>query len=45
MKPNTPLQGTAEKLRFSVPSALRAPATPELARWSVYESLLLVPAP
>jgi len=27
-------EGTAEKLRFSVPSALRAPAAPHLKRWS-----------
>ena len=29
---NPPLQGTPEKLRFSVPSALRAPVAPYLER-------------
>ena len=28
------IQGTPEKLRFSVPSALRAPAAPQLKRWA-----------
>jgi hypothetical protein len=30
--PNLPLQGTPEKLRFSVPYGLRPPVAPELAR-------------
>ena len=30
--PNPSLQGTPEKLRFSVPSGLRPPVAPELAR-------------
>lgn len=30
---NPPLQGTPEKLRFSVPSGLRPPVAPELARY------------
>jgi hypothetical protein len=30
--PNHSFEGTAEKLRFSVPSALRAPAAPQLKR-------------
>jgi len=29
---NPPLRGTPEKLRFSVPSGLRPPVAPELAR-------------
>ena len=32
MAANPAVEGTAEKLRFSVPSALRAPAAPHLAR-------------
>jgi len=32
--PNPPLQGTPEKLRFSVPFGLRPPVAPELARWA-----------
>lgn len=32
MRANPPLQGTPEKLRFSVPSAVRALVAPELAR-------------
>jgi len=28
--PNSPLQGTPEKLRFSVPSGLRPPVAPDL---------------
>jgi len=32
LMPNPPLQGTPEKLRFSVPSGLRPPVAPELAR-------------
>ena len=31
---NPSVKGTAEKLRFSVPSALRAPAAPYLQRWA-----------
>jgi hypothetical protein len=31
--PNRRFEGTAEKLRFSVPSALRAPAAPQAKRW------------
>lgn len=34
MGANPPLQGTPEKLRFSVPSGLRPPVAPELARWA-----------
>ena len=34
MRPNQSFQGTAGKLRLPVPSALRAPATPELKRWA-----------
>lgn len=30
--PNPPLQGTPEKLRFSVPYGLLPPVAPELAR-------------
>jgi hypothetical protein len=32
--PNPSFQGTAGKLRLPVPSALRAPAAPELKRWA-----------
>jgi len=32
LAPNPPLQGTPEKLRFPVPSGLRPPVAPELAR-------------
>jgi hypothetical protein len=32
MWPNHRFEGTAEKLRFSVPSALRAPAAPQAER-------------
>ena len=33
-RPNPSLQGTVEKLRFSIPSALWASAAPELERWA-----------
>jgi hypothetical protein len=32
MSRNPAVEGTAEKLRFSVPSGLRPPVAPELAR-------------
>ena len=32
--PNPRFEGTAEKLRFSVPYALRAPAAPQRKRWA-----------
>ena len=32
--PGSAVEGTAEKLRFSVPSTLRAPAAPYLERWA-----------
>jgi hypothetical protein len=32
--PNTPLEGTAGKHSLPVPSALRAPAAPQLRRWA-----------
>jgi hypothetical protein len=32
LPPNPSIQGTVEKLRFSIPSALRASAAPDLER-------------
>ena len=32
LTPNPSIQGTVEKLRFSIPSALRASAAPDLER-------------
>jgi len=34
MRSNQPFNRSAKKRRFLVPSALRAPAPPELQRWA-----------
>jgi hypothetical protein len=40
-RPNPSIQGTVEKLRFSIPSALRASAAPDLERYAPKGALVV----